>query len=259
MRAALDDSPIAQHHDLIGVLHGRDAVGNQHRRPLPQDRIQAAQDSLFGSRIHAGKGIVQDQNFGIADHGAGDGRALLLAAGERDAALADHGVEFGGELIDFSGDAGDLGGIVNLLVGGVIDAEGEVFAQGLAEQESVLRHVTHRPPQRFERPFPNRTAIDQQRSRRRVPEPRDQRGQRGFPAPRGADDREDRTRRNMQGNILQDRLVDLRRSITFCSVRVASHGGIGKRQIPEFNFAADFRCFPAAASASLIFGSESRM
>jgi len=47
--------PRRARHDLIGVLHGRDAVGNQNCCPLPQNRVQAFQDALFGSRIHAGK------------------------------------------------------------------------------------------------------------------------------------------------------------------------------------------------------------
>ena len=61
------------------------------------DFVQAAQDALLGVGIHAGKGIVENQDARIAKDGAGQGGALLLAAGKRDAALADHGVVSGGE------------------------------------------------------------------------------------------------------------------------------------------------------------------
>ncbi len=41
----------------------------------------------------AGESIVQNQDLRIAQDGAGQRGALLLAAGKRDAALADHGFD----------------------------------------------------------------------------------------------------------------------------------------------------------------------
>ena len=52
--------------------------------------------------------------FGVADDGAGDGGALLLAAGEGEAAFADLGVEAFGELENFGADVGDGGGFLDL-------------------------------------------------------------------------------------------------------------------------------------------------
>ena len=39
-------------------------------------------------------------------------------------------------------------------------------AQRLAESKRILRYVSHGAPQRFERPFPDRAPVDQQRSRK---------------------------------------------------------------------------------------------
>ena len=58
---------------------------------------QAREDALFGLRVDGGKGIVEDEDARIANDRAGDGAALFLSAGERDAAFADDGVVFVGE------------------------------------------------------------------------------------------------------------------------------------------------------------------
>ena len=70
-------------------------------------RVRPAEDALFGVGVYAGEGVVEDEDVGVADDGAGDGGALFLAAGEGEAALADHGVEAFGELEDLGGDVGD--------------------------------------------------------------------------------------------------------------------------------------------------------
>ena len=76
---------------------------------------EAGEDLLFGVGVYAGQGVVEDQDGGIAEDGAGDGGALLLAAGESDAALADDGAEAGRELEDLVGDVGGAGGGFDLL------------------------------------------------------------------------------------------------------------------------------------------------
>ena len=60
MSAALDDAPVAQDNDLIGMLHGRYAMRNQNGRSLAENRVQAPQDALFGPRVHTGEGIVEN-------------------------------------------------------------------------------------------------------------------------------------------------------------------------------------------------------
>ena len=57
---------------------------------------------------------------------------------------------------------------------------------------------------RGERILANRAAIEKQRSGGRLPQTRDQCGERGFPAARGADDGQRGTGRNVQADIAQD-------------------------------------------------------
>jgi len=113
-------------------------VGNKDGRAAFHDVAEAREDALFGVGVDAGKGVVEDEDAGVADDGAGDGGTLLLAAGEGDAALADHGVEAAGKFEDLGGDVGDGGGLFDLVGGGVGRAEGDVVADGVGEEEGLL-------------------------------------------------------------------------------------------------------------------------
>ena len=227
---------------------------------LPQDRVQALQDALFGSGIHAGKGIVQDQDFGIANHGAGNGGALLLAARESDSAFANHRIELRGKLPDFRGDAGDVGGIVNFFVGCAIHSKRDIFPQRFAEQERVLRHISHGPPQRFERPFADRAAIDRTAFPGALPTTARSARPAWIFRSRSARRSRGSSRPERAGKYPAARACSPRPiPFDFVPSDVASHGRIREGQVPELDFAADFSGFVAGRAASLIFGSESRM
>ena len=92
MRASLDDAAVVEDDDVVGVLHRRHAVrDDQHRPPLP-DLAQRAQDPLLGLRIDGAQGVVEEEDQRVAHESARDRGALLLSAGERHTALADHRV-----------------------------------------------------------------------------------------------------------------------------------------------------------------------
>ncbi len=93
MRAALNHAPLAHYDDLICPFYGGDAVGYENGGALFHQFAKTPENPLLGIGIDAGKGVVQDQNFRPAQNGARQGGALLLAAREGDAALANHGIE----------------------------------------------------------------------------------------------------------------------------------------------------------------------
>jgi hypothetical protein len=66
--------------------------------------------------------------------------ALLLSAGERDAALADHGLKALRKLLELLADVRGFGGFEHLFRAGMRRAEGQVFADGFAEEEGLLRN-----------------------------------------------------------------------------------------------------------------------
>src|SRR5216684_4949914 len=107
VRAALGDGAFDQDNDLVGIADGGGAVGDQNSGAALHDAAQAAEDALFGLRVHGGKRVVEDQNARITDDGAGNGGALLLPAGEGDAALTDHSFVGFAEVLDVAVQAGN--------------------------------------------------------------------------------------------------------------------------------------------------------
>src|SRR5579871_5923088 len=87
--AEFDDAAAMQDGDAVRIAHGGDAMRDKDGGAAVHDVAQVIENFVFRVGIDAGEGVVENQNFGIADQGAGNGGALLLASGEGDAALAD--------------------------------------------------------------------------------------------------------------------------------------------------------------------------
>src|SRR5712692_4439252 len=88
----------------------------------------------------------------------------------------------------------------------VRESEGDVAADGFAEQVGVLRDEADGLAQGGERPFADRAPIDQDRVVRRFPEARDEGGKRGLAAARGADDGERRAGGDFQIDVVEYRM-----------------------------------------------------
>src|SRR5262249_44326976 len=89
----------------------RGAVRNQNGSAALHYAAKSGEDFFFGLRVHAGERVVQNQDARVANNGTGNGGALLLSAGKRDAALADRGFVAAGEILDVTVEAGDFGGL----------------------------------------------------------------------------------------------------------------------------------------------------
>ncbi len=60
MRPLLDDAPVLDHHDPVGVDHGRQPVGDNEGGAVFEQRCQRLLDNSLGLRVDAGSGFVQD-------------------------------------------------------------------------------------------------------------------------------------------------------------------------------------------------------
>ena len=76
--------------ELIGAAHGCEAMGNDDAGASAHHVAQAGQDLGGGVRVHTAHSVIQHQDDRVAHHGAGDRHPLLLTAGERHTALANH-------------------------------------------------------------------------------------------------------------------------------------------------------------------------
>jgi hypothetical protein len=85
----LGDAPGLDHQDAVGALDGRQAVGDDEGGAALHQRVHAFLDERLGQRIHAGGGLVHDEQFRAGQHGARQADELLLPHGEQVAALAD--------------------------------------------------------------------------------------------------------------------------------------------------------------------------
>src|ERR1039458_1148897 len=147
--AVFDDVSVVEDGDAVGVAHGGDAVGDEDGGASLHELAQAVEDLVLGVGIDAGESVIEHQDTRLPNDGAGDGDTLLLSSGEGEAALADHGFVLFGEALDIGGDAGDGGGAADLRIACVLDAEGDVFADGGAEEKGFLRDEADAAAQGF--------------------------------------------------------------------------------------------------------------
>ena len=110
VRADLGDAPAVEHGDAVGVADRRQAVGDDDRRAAQQRRLEGGLDVRLVVVVEVARRLVEDHHLRILEQQAGDGDALLLAARQAVAALADDGVVAVGERGDGVVDAGRLGG-----------------------------------------------------------------------------------------------------------------------------------------------------
>src|ERR1700728_289852 len=181
MGAEFDDASAVEHSDAVRVAHSGDSVRNEDGGAPLHHVAQVVENLVFGVGVDAGESVVEDQNLGIADEGTGNCGALLLTAGEGDAAFAHHRVVAFGEALDIGGDVGRVGGTLNLLIGSRFHAQCNVFANAVTEEKSFLRHESDVFAQRCHEIIANMSSIDENHTGLRVVDARNQAHQSGLP------------------------------------------------------------------------------
>src|SRR5271165_6933496 len=131
---------------MLRIAYCRNPVGNEDRRAAMHHGSQSLEDTLFRQCIDAGQGVVQDQQPWVSDYGAGNGDTLLLAALKGKTALANDGPVAVGERLDVWRQASQFGRLRDLFFRGRLHAPGDVFAQGRAEEEGLLRNESDLAP-----------------------------------------------------------------------------------------------------------------
>src|SRR6266545_6510033 len=86
--SALHDATLRQHDDEIGVLHGREPVGDHEDGAVRHQPLDRLLHQPLGLRVERAGGLVEYQDRRIAQQGARDRDALPLPAAEPGPALA---------------------------------------------------------------------------------------------------------------------------------------------------------------------------
>ena len=160
MRAVLDRVAVLHHDDAVGEAQRRPPVRDEDRRAVLHHLAQRRVDLLLDARVDRRCRVVEHQDPRVGEDRPRDRDALPLPARQREAALADHGVEPVGERLDELRGSGDLGRPTDLLVGRVGAAVGDVVADGVGEEERVLEHDADLASQRVERDVAHVDAVD---------------------------------------------------------------------------------------------------
>ncbi len=198
------DGLVLQHHDLVGVADGGEAVGDDDGGAALHQAFQGLLDEQLGLGIDRGGGFIQDQDGSVLEHGAGDGEALLLPAGELDAALADEGVVALRQVVDELVGIGGLGGRDHLGLGGIRAAEEQVLAHRAVEEEDILQDDADLPAQALEGVIVQVAAIQGDGAVGHVVEAGDQADQGGLAHAGGSDQGHHGFGGGLQADILQD-------------------------------------------------------
>ena len=114
MRAFLDDAAGLHHQDAVAGEHGRQPMRDHQRGAPAHQALERVLDQGLALGVERGGRLVEQQQRRVAQDRARDGDALALAAGQRDPALADRGVEAAAAAADELEARRELGGALDL-------------------------------------------------------------------------------------------------------------------------------------------------
>ena len=135
-------------------------------RPASRRRRPSSMRAL-GVQVDVRRRLVEDQDARVGDERAREGDELALAGGELDAALADLGVEPGGQALDELPRADGAGRGLDVVVGWAPGRpKRDVLADRPAEEERLLGHDAHLRAQRVRGDVAQVVAVDEDAARR---------------------------------------------------------------------------------------------
>ena len=203
MRADRVDPAVFEHKDLVGVLHGGNALGNDDPRGVGNRLTERAADQRVGLGVHRAGGVVQNEDLRLFEQGARDAKALLLAAGDVGAALVDDSVIPVGETFDELIGTGLAARLPALFQGGVSLAPAEVVEDGPGEQGALLQDHRNLVAKDLHGIFPDIDAAHLHRALGHVVQAGHQVHEGGFTAAGTADDADGLAGADVQVDVFQ--------------------------------------------------------
>ena len=174
MRSTGHDPAALQHHDLIGVLHGGEAVRDHQHRAVLHEPLERLLHQPLTLGVERGRGLVEEQDRRIAEQRPRDRQALPLATGQPHATVADHGVVALGQGANEPVGVGGFRRAAHVVVADLGESVGDVPAHRVVEQDRLLRDDPELPAQRGQRHLAQIDPVQGDASRGRIIEPRQQ-------------------------------------------------------------------------------------
>jgi hypothetical protein len=207
VRAHADDRAAIEDDDLVGGHDRADPLRDDHDRGVPDLARERGAQVRVGAQVECREAVVEDVDRRALHERAGDRETLALAAREVRARLADRRLEAVGQVADERLGLGDPEGRPQLVVGGVRLAEAEVAGDRAREQEGLLRDQADPIPEVLALDVADVDAVDVERALGDVVEARDQVDERALAAAGAADDRGRPARRDVERDVVQDRVL----------------------------------------------------
>ena len=204
--AAFDDASVFEHQNQVGILDRRDAVGDGDDGLAAVHLLEVLLDFRLGLHIDGRGRIIHNQDRRIIRECAGQRQALFLPAGQAHAAFAHDGVITLRHRPDEIVRAGDLGHFLDISVVAITaGTKTDVAADGVGEQEGILRHDAHLRAQGGQRPVACVDAVDEHMAHGWVVEAGDEADERGLARAGFAEDAELGAGGHGEVEVLEDR------------------------------------------------------
>ena len=201
--APLDNTALLKDNDKVGMTDGGEAMGHDKSRAAREEGLECLLHKAFAFGIESAGGLVEDEEAGVGEDGAGNREALPLSAAEEGAAVANLSIVALGLLHDEIVGLGYLRSTDYLLHRGLGHSEGDIVADGVVEEVGLLRDNSDMMAQRRERIGRERLAVDEDLAAAAVVETHEEVGQGALARPRAANKGHHGASGNRKADIVQ--------------------------------------------------------
>ena len=143
MLTTLNYLAFVKHINLIGILDGRQTVGNGYGSTTLHQSFQRFLYQSFRFCIECRSCLIEDQNWRILEDGTSNGYALALTTRETSTAVAYHRVVAMFAFHDEFMRIGNLRGLNDLFHRGILNAKSNIVIEGIVKENCLLINITN--------------------------------------------------------------------------------------------------------------------
>mmetsp|Transcript_73984 Transcript_73984/g.173688 ORF Transcript_73984/g.173688 Transcript_73984/m.173688 type:complete len:360 (-) Transcript_73984:725-1804(-) len=140
MGALFDNLAPVHHGDDVGVADGAEAMGHDNAGAPDHQAVEGLLHELLALGVQRARRLVEEQDLGVLEQGAGDGDTLLLPSAKHDAALSALRVVALRQTLDEVVCVGQASGLLDAGVGADLGSIHDVVLNGHGKQYGFLLH-----------------------------------------------------------------------------------------------------------------------
>ena len=141
MFSAFHNFTFVEHVNLVGILDGRQAVGDGNGGSGLHQPFQRLLYQPFAFGVEGGSRFIQYQDGRVFQNGPCDGDTLALSSGKAASPVTDVGVvpvfRFHDEVVGI----GNLGRFYHLFLGRIVHSKRDVVIEAVVKQNGFLVHI----------------------------------------------------------------------------------------------------------------------